>query len=80
MSCNMGEGCPRGAACTGYSSSRCAEAPDIGMTQPGAGRGRRSIVGGGEQREGRAPPSSCQLLLPFFWSPQPPEACGPVEW
>ena len=71
MSCNMGEGCPRGAACTGCSSSRCAEAPDVGMTQPGTGRGRRSIVGGGEQREGRGPgrapaeqlPAAAALLL-----------------
>ena len=45
MSYSTGEGRPRGAVCTGCSFSRCAAAPDVRMTQPGMGRGGRSIEG-----------------------------------
>lgn len=64
---SMGEGCPRGALCIGFRSSRCAEAPDVGMTQSGMKRGGIQVHGR-ESKQGEEILSNCQLPPPFLWS------------
>lgn len=67
------EGRPRGALYIGFRSSRCAEAPDVGMTQSGMKGGGAGVqVHGGDSKQGEEIRSYRQLPPPTPFS----GACG----